>query len=92
MQARLARFQAQRHQSAFRQAGPETLETIILSHRCGPTIIVQSNRKMPKQKSTGFNPKKEVSVMAWIENDQGSALLVRQAAGQRLGRCRGNVS
>ena len=39
---------------------------------------------MPKQKSTGFNPKKEVSVMAWIENDQGSALLVRQAAGQRL--------
>ena len=65
-------------------AGTESLETIILSHRCGPIIIVQSNRKMPKQKSTGFNPKKEVSVMAWIENDQGSALLVRQAAGQRL--------
>jgi 8-oxo-dGTP diphosphatase len=39
---------------------------------------------MPKAKSTRFNPKKEVSVMAWIENDQGSLLLVRQAAGQKL--------
>jgi 8-oxo-dGTP diphosphatase len=39
---------------------------------------------MPKKKSTRFNPKKEVSVMAWIENDQGSLLLVRQVAGQKL--------
>jgi len=38
---------------------------------------------MPKAKSTRFNPKKEVSVMAWIENDGGSLLLVRQAAGQK---------
>jgi ADP-ribose pyrophosphatase YjhB (NUDIX family) len=39
---------------------------------------------MPRKKSTRFNPKKEVSVMAWIENDQGSLLLVRQTAGQKL--------
>jgi ADP-ribose pyrophosphatase YjhB (NUDIX family) len=39
---------------------------------------------MPKKKRVRFNPKKEVSVMAWIENDQGSLLLVRQAAGLRL--------
>ena len=39
---------------------------------------------MPRKKSTRFNPKKEVSVMAWIENDQGSVLLVRQTAGQKL--------
>jgi ADP-ribose pyrophosphatase YjhB (NUDIX family) len=39
---------------------------------------------MPKKKSTRFNPKKEVSVMAWIENDQGALLLVRQVAGQKL--------
>jgi ADP-ribose pyrophosphatase YjhB (NUDIX family) len=39
---------------------------------------------MPKKKSPRFNPKKEVSVMAWIENDQGSILLVRQSAGQKL--------
>jgi ADP-ribose pyrophosphatase YjhB (NUDIX family) len=39
---------------------------------------------MPKKKRVRFNPKKEVSVMAWIENDQGSLLLVRQAAGQKL--------
>jgi ADP-ribose pyrophosphatase YjhB (NUDIX family) len=39
---------------------------------------------MPKEKSTRFNPKKEVSVMAWIENDQGSVLLLRQVAGQKL--------
>src|SRR3981081_4164079 len=39
---------------------------------------------MPKKKRVRFNPKKEVSVMAWIENDQGSHLLVRQAAGLRL--------
>jgi ADP-ribose pyrophosphatase YjhB (NUDIX family) len=38
---------------------------------------------MGKPKST-FNPKKEVSVMAWIEDDQGSVLLVRQAGGRRL--------
>jgi ADP-ribose pyrophosphatase YjhB (NUDIX family) len=38
---------------------------------------------MPRKKSTRFNPKKEVSVMAWIENDGGSLLLVRQAAGQK---------
>jgi ADP-ribose pyrophosphatase YjhB (NUDIX family) len=39
---------------------------------------------MPKKKRARFNPKKEVSVMAWIENDQGSILLVLQAAGQKL--------
>jgi isopentenyldiphosphate isomerase len=39
---------------------------------------------MPKKKRARFNPKKEVSVMAWIEDDQGSLLLVRQAAGQKL--------
>jgi len=39
---------------------------------------------MSKKKSTRFNPKKEVFVMAWIENDQGSLLLVRQTAGQKL--------
>jgi ADP-ribose pyrophosphatase YjhB (NUDIX family) len=39
---------------------------------------------MPKKKRVRFNPKKEVSVMAWIENDQGSLLLVRQAVGLRL--------
>ena len=39
---------------------------------------------MPKKKRVRFNPKKEVSVMAWTENDQGSLLLVRQAAGLRL--------
>jgi 8-oxo-dGTP diphosphatase len=39
---------------------------------------------MPKRKRTRFNPKKEVSVMAWIENDQGFLLLVRQAVGQKL--------
>jgi ADP-ribose pyrophosphatase YjhB (NUDIX family) len=39
---------------------------------------------MPKKKRARFNPKKEVSVMAWIENDQGSLLLVLQAAGQKL--------
>ena len=66
------------------RSGPENLETIILSHRGSATIIVQSNRGMPKKKSTRFNPKKEVSVMAWIENDQGSVLLVRQVAGQKL--------
>jgi ADP-ribose pyrophosphatase YjhB (NUDIX family) len=38
---------------------------------------------MPK-KSTRFNPKEEVSVMAWIENDHGSLLFVRHAAGQKL--------
>jgi 8-oxo-dGTP diphosphatase len=39
---------------------------------------------MAKQKSARFNPKKEVSVMAWIEDDKGSVLLVRQVVGQRL--------
>lgn len=39
---------------------------------------------MAKQKRTAFNPKKEVSVMAWIENDQGAVLFVRQALGRRL--------
>ena len=39
---------------------------------------------MPEKKRASFNPKKEVSVMAWIENDQGSLLLVRQVAGQKL--------
>jgi ADP-ribose pyrophosphatase YjhB (NUDIX family) len=39
---------------------------------------------MPKKKRARFNPKKEVSVMAWIENDRGSLLLVRQAAGLKL--------
>jgi 8-oxo-dGTP diphosphatase len=39
---------------------------------------------MRKKKRTTFNPKKEVSVMAWIEDDQGSVLLVRQAVGQKF--------
>jgi ADP-ribose pyrophosphatase YjhB (NUDIX family) len=39
---------------------------------------------MEKNRRTNFNPKKEVSVMAWIENDQGAVLLVRQAVGQKL--------
>jgi ADP-ribose pyrophosphatase YjhB (NUDIX family) len=39
---------------------------------------------MEKKRRTNFNPKKEVSVMAWIENDQGAVLLVRQAVGQNL--------
>ena len=34
--------------------------------------------RMAKKKSSRFNPKKEVSVMGWIEDDQGSVLLVRQ--------------
>jgi len=29
-------------------------------------------------------PRKEVSVMAWIEDDQGAVLLVQQTAGQRF--------
>jgi hypothetical protein len=39
---------------------------------------------MANQKRTTFNPKKEVSVMAWIENDEGSVLLVQQTVGQKL--------
>jgi 8-oxo-dGTP diphosphatase len=39
---------------------------------------------MAKKKRARFNPKKEVSVLAWIEDDQSSVLLVRQAAGQNL--------
>jgi ADP-ribose pyrophosphatase YjhB (NUDIX family) len=39
---------------------------------------------VPKKNFSQFNPKKEVSVMAWIEDDEGSILLVRQAAGRRL--------
>ncbi|HET9373649.1 MAG TPA: NUDIX hydrolase [Chthoniobacterales bacterium] len=39
---------------------------------------------MAKKKRARFNPKKEVSVMAWIEDDKGSVLLVRQVVGQRL--------
>jgi ADP-ribose pyrophosphatase YjhB (NUDIX family) len=39
---------------------------------------------MPKKQRVRFNPKKEVSVMAWIEDDKGSVLLVRQAVGQKL--------
>jgi ADP-ribose pyrophosphatase YjhB (NUDIX family) len=39
---------------------------------------------MANQKRTTFNPKKEVSVMAWIENDEGDVLLVQQTAGQKL--------
>jgi ADP-ribose pyrophosphatase YjhB (NUDIX family) len=39
---------------------------------------------MPKKKRARFNPKKEVSVMAWIEDDQGALLFVRQAGGLRL--------
>jgi len=46
--------------------------------------MVQDDRRMPEKKRASFNPKKEVSVMAWIENDQGSLLLVRQVAGQKL--------
>jgi len=39
---------------------------------------------MAKKKRASFNPKKEVSVMAWIEDDRGAVLLVRQAVGQKL--------
>jgi 8-oxo-dGTP pyrophosphatase MutT (NUDIX family) len=39
---------------------------------------------MAKNKPARFNPKKEVSVMAWIEDDKGSVLLVQQVVGQRL--------
>ncbi|MFY9987503.1 MAG: NUDIX hydrolase [Chthoniobacterales bacterium] len=39
---------------------------------------------MAKRVRGAFNPKKEVSVMAWIEDDKGSVLLVRQVVGQRL--------
>src|SRR3981081_4189823 len=39
---------------------------------------------MRKKDRTRFNPKKEVSVLAWIEDDQGAVLLVRQAVGQKL--------
>jgi ADP-ribose pyrophosphatase YjhB (NUDIX family) len=39
---------------------------------------------MAKKNRARFNPKKEVSVMAWIEDDRGSILLVRQAAGQKF--------
>ena len=39
---------------------------------------------MANQKRSTFNPKKEVSLMARIENDEGDVLLVRQTAGQKL--------
>jgi ADP-ribose pyrophosphatase YjhB (NUDIX family) len=39
---------------------------------------------VPKKKPGQFNPKKEVSVLAWIEDDKGYVLLVRQATGRRL--------
>jgi ADP-ribose pyrophosphatase YjhB (NUDIX family) len=46
--------------------------------------MVQDNRRMPRKKRARFNPKKEVSVMAWIEDDKGALLLVRQTVGQKL--------
>jgi len=39
---------------------------------------------MAKKKRARFNPKKELSVMAWIEDDKGSILFVRQVVGQKL--------
>jgi ADP-ribose pyrophosphatase YjhB (NUDIX family) len=39
---------------------------------------------MGKRARRTFNPKTEVSVMAWIEDDEDSVLLVRQAVGRRL--------
>ena len=39
---------------------------------------------MPRKKRGTFNPKKEVSVMAWIENDSHEALFVRQVGGLGL--------
>src|ERR1700738_2691478 len=36
---------------------------------------------MPRKKRGTFNPKKEVSVLAWIENDSSEVLFVRQAGG-----------
>ena len=39
---------------------------------------------MAKRVRGAFNPKREVSVMASIEDDKGSVLLVRQVVGQRL--------
>lgn len=40
--------------------------------------------RMGKRVRGAFNPKKEVSVMAWIEDDRGLVLFVRQAVGRRL--------
>jgi len=39
---------------------------------------------MPRKKRGTFNPKKEVSVLAWIENDSSEVLFVRQAGGLGL--------
>jgi 8-oxo-dGTP diphosphatase len=39
---------------------------------------------MAKKRRARFNPKKEVSVMAWIEDDQSFVLLVRQFAGRKF--------
>jgi ADP-ribose pyrophosphatase YjhB (NUDIX family) len=38
---------------------------------------------MGKSAQRPFNPKKEVSVMAWIEDEKGAVLFVRQALGRR---------
>jgi 8-oxo-dGTP diphosphatase len=50
----------------------------------GPPQRSLKERKMPKSKRARFNPKKEISVMAWIENGQGAVLLVCQTAGHKL--------
>jgi ADP-ribose pyrophosphatase YjhB (NUDIX family) len=39
---------------------------------------------MGKSAQRLFNPKKEVSVMAWIQDEKGAVLFVRQALGRRL--------
>ena len=39
---------------------------------------------MPRKKRGTFNPKKEVSVMAWIENNSHEALFVWQVGGLGL--------
>lgn len=38
---------------------------------------------MGKNAQRPFNPKKEVSVMAWIEDETGAVLFVRQALGRK---------
>jgi ADP-ribose pyrophosphatase YjhB (NUDIX family) len=38
---------------------------------------------MAKRVQRPFNPKKEVSVMAWIEDEKGAVLFVRQALGRK---------
>ncbi len=47
--------------------------------------MVQDNRRMPRKKRARFNPKKEVSVMAWIEDDKGSSCLFAKPSAKSFG-------